>query len=293
MAKTLPSPQTVDNRQSIAPPIPKILAFIHIPKTAGTTLHRILAHRYHPANIRIRHDEQTNEPLTPTPNSPPPSLIMGHFSVGLHQQNPGIRYLTCLRDPVARILSHYHHAKNDPTHYLHQPIIARSMTPADYVSSGLSGELSDGMTRMLAGMDDFHRDTVDDATLQKAIHHLETLFEGIILSEKFDESLLLLAERLGWPPPYYIRRKVGRYHDRTSIPDKSTQAAIERHNQHDRKLYDWAMDRFRKQAEQRPTLAQSTSHFRSQNNGIGKLIVCAREIRHRLQAMSLRLTRKP
>lgn len=35
-----------------------MLAFVHIPKTAGTTLHKVISHQYHRGKIFIRHDTE-------------------------------------------------------------------------------------------------------------------------------------------------------------------------------------------------------------------------------------------
>lgn len=114
-----------------------MLAFVHIPKTAGTTLHKVISHQYPREKIFIHHDTQgpPSAELAARIESQGCEVIMGHFSVGLHEFIPSLRYVTCLRDPVPRLLSHYLHALHDPAHYLHRA--AKSLTFAAYVSSGL------------------------------------------------------------------------------------------------------------------------------------------------------------
>lgn len=207
---------------------------------------------------------------------------MGHFSVGLHRFIPELRYVTCLRNPVSRLVSHYHHALNDPSHYLHQKIISRHLDLPGYVSSGLSGELSNGMTRMLAGIEDFHHGSVDDQTLALAKFNIETYFDGVVLSESFDSGLLMLAESLNWKTPYYLRRKVGHYPTASSTPDEHSRSVIEEHNQLDCELHAWASDRFNETAAMISDLQARVLHFQQENNSKGKLIFCLRELKSRV-----------
>lgn len=264
-----------------------MLVFVHIPKTAGTTLHKILSHQYPRVFIHHDTDGPPDAALAARIREKNPQLIMGHFSVGLHQFLPELRYVTCLREPVSRIVSHYQHALNDPAHYLHQAVVSRKLDLADYVASGLSGELSNGMTRMIAGVADFHHGTVDEQTLTLAKSNLETLFDGVILSESFDPGILMLAESLHWKPPYYLRRKVGHYGTASRKPDDHTRKVIEDHNRFDCELHAWAKQRFETKQSSFPDLAEQTRRFQQANRYKGKAIFCLRELRIRLKRLAI------
>ena len=259
-----------------------MLAFVHIPKTAGTTLHKIIAHQYPRVFIHHDSDGPLDSALAARIREKHPQVIMGHFSVGIHSLIPETRYVTCLREPVSRIASHYQHALNDPAHYLHHDVVSGNLDLGGYVSSGLSGELSNGMTRMLAGVTDFHHATVSDETLALAKSNIESLFDGIILSEQFDPGVLMLAESLHWKTPYYLRRKVGRYGSAPRKPDERTRKLIEEHNRFDCQLHAWAKQRCEAQAATMPGLAARTTRFQRANRSIGKAIFCIRELRMRL-----------
>lgn len=259
-----------------------MLVFVHIPKAAGTTLHKIITHQYRAAKILIRHDSGgpwNSEELRKFEGARRPDVVMGHLSVGLHELCPGVRYVTCLREPVSRVVSLYHHARNDPTHYLHGPIASGSLTIAEYASSGLSGELSDGMTRMLAGAGDFHEGIVDENTLAQAKSNISNHFDGVVIGEFFDESVLDLAARLGWSCPYYIRRKVGHYEREHLSLSESDREAILSKNQQDRALYEWAIQRFRMHNEfASPDRQRRLADFREKNRRFGLMMYLGREI---------------
>jgi hypothetical protein len=259
-----------------------MLVFIHIPKTAGTTLHKVISHQYSPREILIRHD--ADGPLSEAipSGAKPPAVVMGHLSVGLHRYHPGVRYITCLREPVARLVSHYHHGLNDPTHYLHDAIHRDGLDLAAYAASGLSGELSNGMTRMLAGVEDFRGTVVDRAVLELAKRNIEEHFEAVLLSERFDEGLVLLACKRGWRTPWYMRRKVGNYPTAASTPDPETRRRVEDHNAFDVELYAWARERFEREAQADSGPAERHRHFQALNPCWGKVVFLTRELLSRL-----------
>lgn len=206
-------------------------------------------------------------------------VIVGHQAVGLHHELPGLRYVTCLRHPVARMLSHYHHAMNDPAHYLHAAIRDQKLDLAGYVASGLSGELSNGMVRMLAGVADFDHAIVDGDVLEVAKRNLESHFDAVILNEAFDAGVVMMSRSMGWPPPYYIRRKVGR--GKAEPPDEDTVRAVEAHNRYDMEIHQWALARFEEQSG--VPLQEAVDVFQRRNRLWGKLVFLKREAVHRLR----------
>ena len=255
-----------------------MLAFIHIPKTAGTTLHKIIFHQYPARRIRIRHDSEGEGEI---PDLREVDVVMGHQSVGLHHQVKGVRYVACLRHPVGRIRSLFEHARHDPTHYLHGQ--ASGMRLAEFAAGGWSGELSDGMTRMLAGVRAFHDDPVDESVLETAKSNVREHFAGLVLSERFDEGAVLLARRLSWSAPFYIRRKVGRYTPGAAPPDERDREAILRANRIDLALYEWACGWFDEQAASLGTeFAVQVEAFHKANRRKGAAVYWMREFKRRI-----------
>lgn len=216
--------------------------FLHIPKAAGTTLHRIIDRQYDPERIHTLDGQDTHGAIEAFKKLPPAvreqiACLKGHMPFGLHAYLPQpCTYITLLRDPVERIASHYYYVLRRPNHYLHDQVASRGLSLRDYALSALSDELINGQTRLVAGIDGD-----DDTMLAAARRNLETWFAVVGVVERFDESLLLMKRRLGWRQPYYERANVTEGRPTTHhIPSDAVQA-IREVNRLDMQLYDHAV----------------------------------------------------
>lgn len=233
------------------------LIFLHIPKAAGSTLHPILE-RHFSRNVRhtIYYDVENRMAHfrgLPLADRNDVRLLKGHFPYGLHDSLVGkTTYVTLLRNPIERVVSHYYYVKRTPRHYLYDQVISTKMGLADYVRSGITGELDNGQVRLLAGVDQaipFGSCTREHLDIAK--HHVEQDFALVGLSERFDESLVLMCIVLGWAwLPYYRNLNVtkGRPQHREIDPDVI--AAIRETNRFDIELYEWVSERFEALAHQ-------------------------------------------
>src|SRR5271155_2663578 len=103
------------------------VVFLHIPKTAGTTLTHILQ-RSHPARLVCKSTgmpEQLDALMEmPAEARAALSLVTGHFPYGIHRHfaRP-VTYVTFLRRPVDRVISAYYYALSMPDHYLHRTLV--------------------------------------------------------------------------------------------------------------------------------------------------------------------------
>ena len=225
------------------------LIFLHIPKAAGTTLHSILESHYPPANTYSIYDPDLPAKefaAWPREKREPIRLLKGHVAFGLHEYLVGeTTYITVLRDPVERVKSHYYYAKRYPTHYLYKEITERNMSLKDYATARLSDELDNGQVRMLAGIvsdKDVALGACSAGLLKQAQQNIERHFAVTGLAERFDESLALMAIRLGWDwIPSYESLNVA---PEKGQVDADTREAIERANPLDCELYAWAKRRF-------------------------------------------------
>lgn len=181
-------------------------------------------------------------------------FISGHLPWGIHEWLPqGGEYVTLLRHPVDRIVSHYCFVKENPKHPLYATVTERRMTLAQYAVSGLSSELQDGQTRMLCGrasIDSLRgHDRLTRADFELARSHLlgEDMHFGLV--ELYPESQQLIARELGWKaPPPPTRRNVTRQRTPLAAVSRREWDMIAGANPFDMELYEVARREFVRRA---------------------------------------------
>ncbi len=233
-----------------AAPQDTLLIFLHIPKTAGTTLAGILRDQ-HLTHATLHADGYSRlAGLTPQQRRDA-RLLLGHLPFGGHQYfSQPATYITLLRDPVERVLSHYCHVLRelqggDPSCHpwaWEGPDLALS----DYLRLGF-GERDNWQTRMLAGAAATDADVCNRAAFEQAKRNLTARFAVAGLTERFEETVVLLQRRFGWGLPYYVKENVGANRlDRTQVPE-DVMGVIQRQNEWDQELYAFAAARFEEQ----------------------------------------------
>ncbi len=229
------------------------LIFLHIPKAAGSTLSGVLMDQYHRKNSYRLDGKQPQKAVKRFKQLPEQQrarikLLRGHLSFGLHMFIPGDSvYFTMLRQPVERIISHYYYVLQRRNHHLHQTVTSQNISLKDYVAKRLSPQLSDGMVKMISGKGYLVKDNVcPPEMLEHALENLDRYFFLPGLTERFDETLLLLKDRFNWPAPVYLKRRVTAARPGQEELDKETLDVIRQHNRLDIKLYEHAATLFDK-----------------------------------------------
>jgi hypothetical protein len=226
---------------------PVRLVFLHIPKTGGTTLAGILRREYGSSGVRELYE-------TPLPSQEELSgaglvdarVIIGHLYFGVHRRLPGpTSYITMLRNPVDRVLSHYRYVRRSPGHYLHQE--ARARTLREYVAFCGAHEPNNDQTRLLAGEAVANEEGIwTDEMLPKAQHNLLEHFGVVGISEEFDRSVVLMRSTFGWRLPYYRRENTSRERPIRGDLDTATARFIIAFNELDHQLHGDAVAELRR-----------------------------------------------
>jgi hypothetical protein len=146
-----------------------------------------------------------------------------------------------LREPVDRVISHYHFVRHDPTHYLYDS--AQSMSLEQFVIACDGHEPNNDQTRLLAGISD---DSVgerlgEEQLLARAVLHVRERIALTGLTEDFDRSVLLMKHAFGWRSPFYMKLNVSKSRP-ADLVSPQTLAVIRHYNRLDLELYRCARD---------------------------------------------------
>ena len=261
-----------------------VTIFLHVPRTAGSTLARIIERRYPRDGILHLYESDFGEELM----SISPELrdrlrvVMGHFYFGAHNfLDRRARYITLIRDPVERTISHYHYARRSPLHHFHDA--ARELELGEFVdhcaresrATGIAlGFCSDNdQTRQLAGKGGIPKlRTNAQEMLMTAKRNLAEHFAVVGVTEKFDRSLLLMKRRLGWGRTLYVSRNVNPDRAARKPIDQETLEVIRAVNQLDLELYRYAESRLENEVRsQGAAFAAELRRFKRLNGMYGRL----------------------
>ena len=221
------------------------LIYLHIPKTAGTTVRSIFARQF-PKNALCKVPNvipmETFLALSPEQKRQY-RCFFGHMVFGLHEHLAGSSiYISMLRNPVDRIISDYYHAKRNKEHGRYEQINANNWSLADYARFRAEEQgIANTETRFISGQFGLTAgapfDPMPASALDTAKENIRTRFKAVGLQEQFDTSLILFKQVMGWKNVNYVRKNVGRNRPKNEAEPKETIQLIERLNALDMELY--------------------------------------------------------
>lgn len=259
--------------------MPRPYCFLHIPRTAGTTLNLVLRDHFGPEAILSLYTavEFSSNREVADADLDSVRLIQGHLL--LEQYDPPRVYgrdvdvLTFLREPVARLVSEYVFLKTWPHSHMYK--IVNAMSFRDYIVSEHKHVRFKGknfMTRVLSGRSVEGRAQIA-AALSAAKFNVERVFGFFGIQELFDESLILLAHYLGLKSYCYEKRNALRPGYEVELSDADRAVALE-FNSADLELYAFAKAVLRERiAAGGAALASDLERFRRVNASYQK--ICA------------------
>lgn len=223
------------------------LIFLHIGKTAGTSLRKIIHQEYRYDNVFTLGAGQHS--LRTFPNLPQQQrqnlhVVIGHMQYGLHQHLPRRAvYITCLRDPIERLISLFYYIKQEREHGLNPIINAKNLDLRGFIQAALDREIDTHLadnyqTKSIAGSAPYYG-TYGSELFDTAQQNLKDNFAVIGLSERFDETVLLMQHILGWDTPFYRTQNITRSRAKRSDLDSATLSLIEQTSILDLTLYEY------------------------------------------------------
>lgn len=249
--------------------------FLHIPKVGGTTLNGIIYRQFNDnsgssgegglfrSGIYYYPGQGTGggflkDPALPIPDDVRRALrredlhaVVGHFWFGVHEHLTGPwRYITLLRDPVDRVVSLYYHFKfksNRPPNLeaKMEQLRARLVRPADIVGMSLEEfvedppyrEVDNDQTRRISGLEP-PLGGCTRQTLEAARENLQAHFSVVGVTERFDETIVLMRHALNWTKDIlYYPRNTNPLRPRLDAIPPSIRESILRRNELDHELY--------------------------------------------------------
>ena len=233
----------------------KTLIALHIEKTAGRTFRQVLNKQFSADDIFATYGRPVPDAIAELASMPEDQrsrirLLVGHVSFGVDKHFPQeCVYLTMLREPVDRVISHYYYHLERADTALYEVIHSKGLSLEEYVSSGVSSELNDGQVRVLCGDQEvdsvYGHGPISKSHLEAAKRNLTTRFATFGLTERFDESALLFGRVMNWENVYYNRdmHVTSDRPARSEIPQKTLQV-IEQYHTLDIELYEFAKQLF-------------------------------------------------
>lgn len=271
-----PGKREITNRVADNSSREALVVFLHILKSAGSTVNSILTHHFSPDSVYFINTKQYSpmeaskyyrrERLLAALGAsasaiPSPAVrrlraalkggkvraVSGHFDLSLVARvlPDDARFVTLLRDPVERAVSHYYYYRRLETSEIHA--LAMRSTLSEWVSSRGLTEMDNGQVRRLAGATNLPCGKVTRELLESAKQNLSR-FAVVGLTERFDEFQILLHRTFNWPLYRYPSKNVGSERARRHELDAETIATIERCNGYDMELYHFAEQLFLKSA---------------------------------------------
>jgi hypothetical protein len=260
---------------------PPLLIHLHIPRTGGTTLSRLIrlklmagtpAHWLRRSNVFGFEHVHQRERVAHLKSRPERErrrvhFFQAHMGYGVHAFLPRpAAYVTVLRDPVARVISALAYGQQTgrlpADEDLEACILGRIRSRAR--------NLDNLQVRCLAGEDGelaaapFGRCTRTMLEVARARIDGDLLLTG--LTERFDETVILLRRRLGWTSCYYCVSNVAKRRRHGQRVSSELIDKIRELNALDLELYAHARDRLQERIDREgASFARELDRFRRIN----------------------------
>lgn len=233
-----------------------LFIFLHVPKTAGTTMNTLLVTQYGQGHVAFLHESNpwSTERLVQLCNAEdsPIKAISGHFPFGIHQLiDRPCTYFTFLRHPIEMLVSMYYYIRRTPVVPTHEKVLTMSFREfaespeLEHLTTNLQTKYVTGMPNRFEHQSGHQYLSWDPGPyppdLALAKEHLERFFSFVGITERFHESLTPLAKLFGWNKEVLLcYENATRNRPQVSELDPDAIELLIQKNQLDIQLYEFA-----------------------------------------------------
>ncbi len=225
------------------------LVFVHVPKTAGSTIYNILDSQYKRnfTTKGINPQKFVDAFLKYSPEQIEKfDVVKGHFTLQLlHRiQNPVV--FTFLRDPVEKFISSYYYIKR--AHWNRNHVAVNKLKNIDeFVDFAVRNGIDNAQTRHLSNSIKEHPNSESPKMANEGIDLLKLAknnldrMDYVFYTSQFDLAILILAKELQWhKKPFYVTKN--RTKNRPSATDISSETIerIREIEKYDIELFDYS-----------------------------------------------------
>lgn len=184
------------------------------------------------------------------------NLVYGHVPFGIHQlmETKKTKYFTFMRDPLSRTISFYYYVLQTANHPVGLKIKEKSMDLESYLlSTDITPEVDNFQVRLLNNTTHQRFENIEyvdpcnQEMLDTAKKRLDELFCLVGITERFDESLIMLKNKINLSFPIYSKTNISLNRPSKLLLSQDAIVKFKNKNKYDYELYKYAIEKFHKE----------------------------------------------